>query len=673
MRRGGMILCALALFLGVVLWGPWRDAPGDGLIGGHGDEERDEAGSGSAMLSPDERLGHRQNTAAGEEASGPAKPQDTVTTDPILALYYCLVVDLQGPVRPAPDTLTFELINLGRSKRDKKMAPAAYDGASKIMFSLDALTGSPLPETLRLAVRAPGIVGVVRVLTLAELPSGKNAAGLRTLRTTLTLRVAKQIQGRVVDRRGEPIPEADLEVFAQHGERIAEERYATTETDAYGKFRLDVAPDDPSIMVVSTQQHAPLLVRHREFAAQEEDVPLEFTLQDGLTVEGRVLWEGAPIDPAEGSEGWAVDFETETPIEFGDWGLDPDGQLHRSYGSVAVEPDGGFRATGLTRWPHRFTPDGEYEDRPVDWAIVVAASRTATPPSPVVIDLRPAWMDIAVRGDGEPLKEVALGVESETSGWWVSPAEDSTWRDVRIPLAPGLRYTLDVEAPGYEEAQQVHDAPAAGESITVRFNLLRPQKRSSLRVRFGGGEPGMTNFRLSAVDADGAQRPDVPIQYQRVKPTNGQYELQVAPGRWQIQCRPGRASWGSRPGIWSKIVRVVDVPEQGVSVELPLESGGLLRVHVRNAKGDALPAMLRVRDREGAALPVTWLVPRRGEWQDRPQPTLDANGTGWSQDPVPPGRYALVVSLGGYETHRQEVEIELGKTTVVEATLERSR
>ena len=672
MRRGGLILFALALAVGALFLAPWREAPDRRLADRAGDEAREDAASGVAMLSPDERAVRERDATAEEEETTPATPQAEIMTKPIVALYYCLVVELQGAVRPAPDTMTFELTNLGTSKHNKKLTPCTYDGTGTIWFSLDDLTGSPLPETLRLEVRAPGLVGVVRVLTLADLPSQQNAAGLRTWRTSLKLRLAKEIHGRVVDRRGEAISGAELEVFAKHGDRIAVERYTAAMTDAQGKFRLDVAPGDPSVIVVSTDVHAPLLVLHRAFATQEDDVPLEFTLQDGLTVEGRVLWEGAPLDPGEG-EGWSVDFETETPVVFGDWGLDPDGHLHRTYGSVAVMPDGAFRATGLTNWPHRFTPDGEYEDRPVDWAIVVAASRTARPPAPVVIDLRPAWLTISVRGDGEPLKEVSLGIESETSGWWVSPSEDSIWRDVRIPLAPGVRYTIDIEAPGYEAVHQVHDALAAGESSTVRIKLSRPKRRSALHVRFRGGEPGETSFRMIAVDADGKQQEGVPWQYERAKPANGAFELQLLPGRYELHCRPGRARSGSRPGYWSKIVKVVDVPEQGASVDVPLELGGLLRVHVRNAEGDALPAALLLRDREGAPVPVKWLVPRRGEWQRRSQGTLDANGAGWSQDPMAPGRYALVVRLGGYETHRQDVEIEAGKTAVVETTLVRLR
>lgn len=107
-------------------------------------------------------------------------------------------------------------------------------------------------------------------------------------RLTVRLPKLETLHGTVVDAQGSPVPEAQLyamrlrETPHGHGALLA-----VTETDANGKFQMEVLETEPSLLSVEIGKKGYFTTGYENVNIREK--PLLVTLEKGVTITGRVI------------------------------------------------------------------------------------------------------------------------------------------------------------------------------------------------------------------------------------------------------------------------------------------------------------------------------------------------------------------------------------------------
>jgi protocatechuate 3,4-dioxygenase beta subunit len=211
----------------------------------------------------------------------PAEEPVTVVLQPASTLAGVVVDDDGDPVEgamvliqgePAPGWPFAGNVGRGRSGEDGR-------------FTVEDVP----PGRLGAMVRADGFL--VHEEGGLEVAPGEDRDDLR-----FVLRPGATIRGRVTDAAGRPIADASVEVLEDAGFRRSGFGAATTGSDADGLFELDgVEPGTRSIAA----DHDGHVRSVRDLEVTRGDNRLDFRLEPGLTVSGRVLDEGgAPVSGA---------------------------------------------------------------------------------------------------------------------------------------------------------------------------------------------------------------------------------------------------------------------------------------------------------------------------------------------------------------------------------------
>ncbi|MCA8939692.1 MAG: carboxypeptidase regulatory-like domain-containing protein, partial [Planctomycetes bacterium] len=151
-------------------------------------------------------------------------------------------------------------------------------------------TSKKWPALSKVVVQSYAYATIVRELKTIELQHKANTL-------ELTLVPAVMVEVKVVDREGNPIPDASVVVKQGEGryESLGDAFAASSNID--GRFDLKVARDYRYIFSVSAKGYVPFTTKDFDFRRDERVVSV--TLQAGRGVEGYVRNDGAPVEGAK--------------------------------------------------------------------------------------------------------------------------------------------------------------------------------------------------------------------------------------------------------------------------------------------------------------------------------------------------------------------------------------
>ena len=550
----------------------------------------------------------------------------------------------------------------------------AFDGKETYWFVVPARAVEHDPDdTLRIVIRAQDMLPYRHLFAWRDLTIDDSQAGTRTWRVTVTLRSGVHLQGRVLGPDGAPVADSTVEAYVVERGVPAQKHCARTTCRSDGFFSLRLPTDVALVVIGSAPVLAPASRRLEALPAEASLAPLTLTLRAGHTVRGRLRWEGqAPGEVwtlacmrRDGSFGGGY-FDRR-------WCLHPTGAVCRATVSTKTDPEGRFEMTGLGAVSYSVRAQYRETDSPVDTAVLSAAAVPVVPPATgVLVDLRPAWFAFDVRAaDGGAIDDLGIGMEREGGDEWTASlpeTDQETHRTFRVPVLPNTSFTISVSSEGYETIRRDVAAPDVGESLPLTFELMRLPRGAPVTLQFTGGDVGPTHVSFEPLDENDEVLERVEPHRHTVMPDKGLFKTRVPEGRWLLTCYPGRSRLGSVPEPWNKVEAIIDVPAGGVSRSFPIQRGGLVRVRVRRENGTPLPAIVTLQDTTQAPVEVRWVTPYNRSWWPNAKNVL-REGIGWTRDPLPPGRYNVMVSLEGFHTWHGSVLVERGKTTDVQAKL----
>jgi protocatechuate 3,4-dioxygenase beta subunit len=472
-------------------------------------------------------------------------------------------------------------------------APARTDdeGRFRLLAAAD--------ETIRLSAAATGF------LALDRQPLPRRAGPLET---TLRLRPAARLVGRVVDSRGVPVAGASLDALP--GGRTVWSR-------PDGRFRLSgLLPRGTYELSVSKTGFPPTREPARTGAAGEEPAPLRIVLGENQRARGRVLdREGRPVAGAE------LTLATQSEDL---WGEEPTGV-------ATSDARGAFELRDLA--PGRFVlhaaHPGFAPTRRAD--IEIGSGPAAADLGVVVLESGAALEGVVTDHGGSPIAgarvqlnapliplRAEIGIADDPALQTFATADsDGHFRFADLPH--GAQFDLTVEHPGYAPAQLARVAAPTPEPLRIKLGVGR-----SLAGRVVGprGEPvpgarvvpsekvGPGGFRvigLAHADARGAFR-----------------LVELAPGTVHLEI----SADGYRTRRTEGIPILEDRDVEGL--ELTLEQGASLAGRVLDARGDPVAGA-----RVGAAAEGQ---PPVGVSFDYHLP-VETDGEGrWSIEGLEPGR-----------------------------------
>lgn len=250
----------------------------------------------------------------------------------------------------------------------------------------------------------------------------------------LELRRAVTLTGRMVNERGEPIPDGFIEVtqrscFSEH------------KVDGDGRFELDLPSGEALELVLRSP--AALEIRRREEPGTPGEVRDlgDLIARSGLAVSGRVVSpQGGPVP---GARVWLPRTGSEGPVL--SW-------ARRDLLQAVTDPDGRFRLTGLSPGPTVLRVDAAgFARSHVDLTLPAeppgidagdvrlsegSALRVLADNAPegslARADLRSLWLDL-------DFVTASTSTGCSANGWWISPKEAS-----RKSPASGTRWRFTV-------------------------------------------------------------------------------------------------------------------------------------------------------------------------------------------------------------------------------------
>jgi len=311
----------------------------------------------------------------------------------------------------------------------------------------------------------------------------------------LALEQSVILSGRVVDRAGRGVAGAELRSL-EHDSGIhwgiLEARGALlAQTDDQGRFELDELAAGPWRIEIDHEVHPMAEVAGETSRPGQVVSGLEFVLEDGLEIHGRVV--GAPADALEGLRVVAspeVDMDS------------LDGDTPRTRRSVPVESDGSFIVRGLPEGrSYRLQGREGSEGRFDFFGRSLTASVSARPGARGVEleHLVETALVFQVVDDttGEPLErfDVSAGLRFPMplrgeSGGAVREHPEGRVRFTELRPTPGNdRVTLRIEATGYENYEQTDIVVSAG--IDTDLGVVRLARAPTVTVTVVDDETGV--------------------------------------------------------------------------------------------------------------------------------------------------------------------------------------
>ncbi len=595
LRYGSIAACiAAVLMLGFTLF-PARTPAGAGArsgsgIGGTAGVEPVPRPSGVA------RVSRHADAAAEPGAAEPAASSPAATPS---------VVEPAAPLKPRPRLdVTGEIVGvegyplvpvvvrlLAANPRETPPVASRLD-LPPGPFTIDAAALAPEGFTaveVEVAVDGPSYVpSHVRL----RVPAAKEGAAPRAAVAAGILRAdaARIVSGRVVDASGAPPAAARLGGFAIPDGKLAGMPTDSCDVDLDGAFRLRIRRGEPHAIVAASPGFAPAL---REVDAGAYDLDLGLLVLDtGATLSGVVIGPSG-TSAARGS----VAVVTQTNTYARNFGQ-RDQQIVIDAGEAIVsgflarlDPGGTFSVGGLAARKYRITPYAPGVSHDVSESAVVEAVAPAT------LELRLEGSEVAFVAAAHGGASVR-GTASSSRSTPLSVGEDGT---LRFVAAPGVHYSVRLEAVGCEPVTLELDAPPKGERAvhTVTLGPKVPRGTWDVRLVDPGGKP--VEVAAFGVGPAGARFPNTLPRTVRAK--DGVLRLDDIPaGDYRVFVRPG-ADWDSTATFWHEIVAEIQVrPGVPQAAEYELRSGGRLRIAARDPEGRYVAARCRIVDASGAAV-----------------------------------------------------------------------
>ena len=518
------------------------------------------------------------------------------------------------------------------------------------------------------------------------------------------------LTGRLLGPDGEPARAGGVrlcrEVPEKYGVRI--EEWDRAHVDLDGRFELDFYHRGSYRLQARAPGLGTAEVRGLELDPGRIDEPLEVVVEGAGALSGLCVDpEGRPVPGIElvvahenllGLERWRIPstpaWDSRLPEELLGRGLLVD--------RVRADEYGRFRAGGLV--PGRYFFTGEQWTDPVVWPELHATGcgdvEVAVGPWTVVVELPEEYRDLV-----DPADVYCHGPSR-------GPRIDASEGEIAFSVLPGETYAIGCRSPSLACEEQEVFVPR--ETAAVRRTLaVRPAEpgRLVIRVRDAGGAEYhrlLDTFllgRLSGSPLYTNRRGTGPMAFpffrgERVlEAMPGAYELLLEPDpQISLPCGVGHENDPPRLAAGVAATRVaVEVPEGGERVvEVQLRRGSRITLDLdlehpdndpyltaflampaderaqlaRRAGGEGFPDFhVDARLFRGDGTEVEFEPADSGGGRDSAWRPWDGPVTSWRS--YEPGRYRLVVRVGGYRTETVELELEEGVDEAVALVLER--
>lgn len=481
---------------------------------------------------------------ASEEAPAPDEDDDaSVETGPVDE-----DEDSDGPFEAEPDTLPpVELVppDAGSCAIEvwqegmRVAAPVSCDGAGEFEVVVDGgVSGNAAFEL--------SVPGRLRAVIETELP----AEGIGRL-PTVALGLAQSVEGLVVDARGQPL--ADVELQAMPMPNLGEPEPWRATTDAKGRFGFDTLPPGPVALRATKPGHtvavveaiAPqggLLVVLEELLDLRGEVvgPPELVARAQVRLEGSGIWPArtASVDAGGGFEFPGIPdgiYALEAVVESDVDGGDPAGPEYASVPLENVTPDlhVSLALTRAHRVPVRVVDPG---------GAPVRDARVTVGNSQIGLLQRVAQTDADGRTRIGPLVPGPYVVRADADGWLPS---DPVALSLSDELVPEQELVLARAARISGIVVDEHDRPVEDATVSVRSDALYTLGEGRARAR-------VFDQTLMAVGTLGVTKgpvPEIPafddhVPSSLASPTtgsDGHFTIgSLAPGIYRLQAVHGR-------------------------------------------------------------------------------------------------------------------------------------
>ncbi len=585
----------------------------------------------------------------------PADPEESAPQEAYRLRGRVLGVDSSLPGRAA---LRIGALRDGLGSIEKPVvATAEQDGTFDV--DIEALFADGVQvETLLVAADHPWYLPSLRRVPASVEPG---ASGVHTFALEITLSPGAVFTGRVVRPNGEALAGASVvAVPFINGQPAKAEDGGAVVTDEAGRFRARGRPADAHLVVAAAEGFAPARIAAAGLPLHETGVGA-LSLAAGVAISGRMtgVHGGAQLEGGLEAEcrvdGEDLDVGTHRVIWI-------EGDVRPGSTAARFDEDGRYVIRGLVPGQYRLTP--EIPGAAFDLEYLLAREVDA-PAAGIDFALAGSVLVVEVTRGGAPAVKhrVDLNHDRGSAALWT----DAAGR-VRQFVKPGARYLVQASQRGHDDAEAWITAPAAGETHVEQLVLRESAPGPQLIVTFDGADVERATFGFWLPSND----TDMRNEARDLRATDGRFVVEgLAPGTWRMLVRPDGA-WYGVSSYFRHVTRIIEVPNEGaVEVAVAATVGGRLRVSVVDDDGAAVAAPCVVYDAQGSVVPVTFAM-RRGGSMGWSHDSVVRGGTNDVMEPLPAGRYRVVLTLDGGAETALDAEVRPRKLTLVEATL-RSR
>jgi protocatechuate 3,4-dioxygenase beta subunit len=596
-----------------------------------------------------------------EEATEPPAPPPIASVEGSAS--WRIVGRILGPDPDAAEATSVRVIAIGPagwSPKGEVLGGARPDGSFELDVS-SLFTGKVQVADLEVQADHPDFLPSAVRASVAE--------DRREYRVEISLVRAAVVTGRVVDETGVPVENAGVSTYEFRDGKPGRDSVERTRTGPGGTYRLRAVGNETHLIVAAAEGFRPDQAVVSAVTGEKAAVP-DLVLRTGVEITGVVRESGRPV-PAASVEAYLANLEhTLNAAEHQlTWSA---GRLEIARAAATTDDEGRYVLAGLVGETYRIrAKPGPGDPAWVDLRRFPRREVTA-PAAGVDFDLPGSRLVVELQAGGKPLAAKHYMVVAH--GTFYSVQTDGEGR-TGLVCNPEAELTLTVRHGGFEEHESEIVAPedARERHEVIELQPLRPRPCLVVTLRSPRGaepvsEAGFGWFRVEGTDF---QR-SFPEFHRDVKGEDGRFRLaDLEPGRWRVVVRPGGEYYGGRAFFLEEELRV-DLPTEGeIEREIPVRTGGRLRLSARDEAGRYLGANVAIRDAGNAELPIDLAFRQRGiasfggsQLQKGECEVLRA---------LPPGWYEVELNLDGYRTVVVPVEIEAGKTAEIQALLEERR
>jgi len=498
-------------------------------------------------------------------------------------------------------------------------------------------------------------------------------AGPVVWQTTVELRVAATIEGRVVNADESPAAGARVAAWRLVAGEPETEPADVTLCAADGSFTLRLAHEGEHALAALDEGLRP--ANARAFAAVGErrtlDAPLE--LDPGAALGGRVVRRGLPL------AGVTVQVFKTRRARTDHYVTSPnartvvlawiDGAMEYATKHTTSGEDGGWRLSGLRPDLYRLSAGAPPGPRlQLGWRRHEVTARA--PDHAIELECSDAVLSFSC---ADELASMGRGVMRVAPEGRAPHAIDFRGQH-GVPSfsgEPGLRVAVDIDFEGFETWRRELVLPGPGEQRDVDVKLLPAPPPASLELDIQAPpEVAIDTVTLTLFSADGGDREEK-LTEETVDVVEGRARVGgIAPGRYHALLRATNQPHGVYVQTY---VREVSFPLEVTTGEharreVEFELGGRLGIVARDSNGAPIAANVELRDAQGDALDVRYRA-QSGRSSFIHVGQLSTRAANETFPNLAPGEYEVELWLDGFDRRVERVVVEAGKTTPVDVTL----